>query len=124
MTDYRSQHPVREHDRSGLIDLFREVWTGSKSSTMQEILSKTIDPNAPLQGQEFYELRLFEEPNELGTRHCVGQTHAEWSEIDRQVMFDGEEFDYFWILEEAKKRYAERRSALALEGFIYSDMDW
>jgi hypothetical protein len=27
---------------------------------MQEILSKTVDPNAPLQGQEFYELRLLE----------------------------------------------------------------
>jgi hypothetical protein len=45
---------------------------------MQEILSRTDDPEAPLQGQEFYELRLFEEPNQLGTRHCVLQIHAQY----------------------------------------------
>jgi hypothetical protein len=33
------------------------------------------------------------------------------------------EVDHFWSLEEAKRRYAERRQALALKGFIYSDMD-
>jgi hypothetical protein len=37
---------------------------------------------------------------------------------------ESEEVDYFWILDEAKERYAERRAALALRGFIYSDMDW
>lgn len=90
---------------------------------MQEVLSKTDDPNAPLQGQEFYELRLFEEPNQLGNRHCVRQTHAMWSDLSRDVLWEGEEVDYFWILDEAKKRYAERRLALAEKGFIYSDMD-
>jgi hypothetical protein len=69
-------------------------------------------------------LRLFEEPNPLGTRHCVGETHAEWSEIDRQIMFEGEVVDYFWIQAEAKQRYAERRLALVGKGFIYSDMEW
>jgi hypothetical protein len=39
--------------------------TGLGFSIMQEVLSKTNDPKAPLQGQEFYELRLFEEPNQL-----------------------------------------------------------
>jgi hypothetical protein len=29
---------------------------------MQEVLSMTVDPNAPPRGQEFYDLRLFEEP--------------------------------------------------------------
>ncbi len=90
---------------------------------MQEILSKTIDPDAPLQGQEFYELRLMEEPNELGTRHYVRQTHAQWSDKNWDVVWESEELDYFWILDETKKRYAERRLALAERGFIYSDMD-
>lgn len=90
---------------------------------MQEVLSNTSDPTAPLRGQEFYELRMFESSNPLGTRYCVGQNHAEWSDIDRQVMFDGEDVDYFWILDEAKQRYAERKLALAAKGFIYSDMD-
>lgn len=90
---------------------------------MQEVLTKTVDPKAPLPGQEFYELSLLNEANELGTRYCVRQAHAEWSEIDRQIMFDGEEVDRFWILAEAKRRYAERRLALGQRGFIYSDMD-
>ena len=91
---------------------------------MQEILSKTVDPNTPLKGQEFYELRLFEEPNELGTRHCVRQIHAQWSDLNADVLWEAEVADCFWILDEAKKRYAERRLALAEKGFIYSDMDW
>ena len=90
---------------------------------MQEVLSKTVDPGAPLRGQEFYELSLLDEANELGTLYRVRQAHAEWSEIDGQVMWDEEEHDYFWILDEAKRRYAERRLALTEKGFIYSDMD-
>lgn len=90
---------------------------------MQEVLSNTDDPKAPLQGQEFYELSLLDEDNELGTRHCVRQAHAQWSEIDGQIMWDQEEDEYFWILSEAKRRYAERRLSLTQKGFIYSDMD-
>jgi hypothetical protein len=90
---------------------------------MQEVLSKTVDPNLPLQGQEFYSLRLFEESNELGTRHCVRQIHAQWSDQHGDVIWEGEELDHFWILEEARKRYAERRKALAEKGFNYSDMN-
>ena len=90
---------------------------------MQEIFSKTVDPNVPLQGQEFYEMRLFEEDNPLGTRHCVRQTHAQWSDLNQDIVCEGEEVDYFWILDEAEKRYAERRRALFEEGFIYSNMD-
>ena len=90
---------------------------------MQEQLSRTDDPEAPLCGQEFYELSLFDEANQPGTRYCVRQWHAEWSEIDGQVMWDQEEVEHFWILNEAKRRYAERGLALTERGFIYSDMD-
>lgn len=90
---------------------------------MQEVLSNTIDPNAPLLGQEFYELRLFEEDNPLGTRHCVLQIHAVCRNAIRGPMWESEELDYFWILDEAKERYAERMAALALLGFVYSDME-
>jgi hypothetical protein len=38
-------------------------------------------------------------------------------------MWDQEETDHFWILAEAKRRYAERKLALAEKGFIYSDLD-
>jgi hypothetical protein len=38
-------------------------------------------------------------------------------------MWNQEEVEHFWILNEAKRRYAERRLALAERGFFYSDMD-
>jgi len=91
---------------------------------MQEVLSRTADSNAPLNGQEFYELSLLDEANDLGTRYCVMQAHAEWSEIDGQIMWDQEEVDYFWILSEAKRRYAELRLGLTNKGFIYSDIEF
>lgn len=90
---------------------------------MQEVLSKVDDPIIPLTEQEFFQLSLFDVANETGIRYCVRQAHAEWSVVDGQIIWDQEENDYFWILDEAKRRYAERRLALANKGFIYSDMD-
>jgi len=90
---------------------------------MQEVLSKTDDPKAPLNGQEYYELSLLDEENDLGTRYCDRQAHAEWSDIDGQIMWDQEETDHFRILNAAKHRYAERRLALTEKGFVYSDID-
>ena len=91
---------------------------------MKEILSKTIDPDAPLEGQEFYQLRLFEENNHLGKRHGVLQIHAVCKYAFRGPQWESEELDYFWIPDEAKKRYEERRRTLAEQGFIYSNMNW
>jgi len=90
---------------------------------MQEVLSKTDDPKTSLSEQEFYELSLLDEANDLGTRHCLRQAHAKWSEMDGQIMWAREEVEYFWILNQAKQRYEERKLALAKKGFIYSDMD-
>jgi hypothetical protein len=91
---------------------------------MQELLSRTSDSKAPLRAQEFFELSFFDVVNDLGTRYCVRQAHAQWREIDRAIMWDQEEIENFWILSEAKRSYAERRLALGEKGFIYSDMDW
>jgi hypothetical protein len=90
---------------------------------MQEVLSKTDYPETPLCDQEFFELSLLDEASDLGTRYCVRQAHAEWSEIDGQVMWNQEEVDHFWNMDEAKQRYAERKLNLIKMGFIYSDMD-
>jgi hypothetical protein len=90
---------------------------------MQELLLKTDDADIPLREQEFFELSLLDEAHQLGTRYCLRQWHAEWSEIDGQIMWDDEQVEHFWILAEAKRRYAERRLALTKKGFIYSDMD-
>lgn len=89
---------------------------------MQEVLSRTIDPDAPLLGQEFYYLRLLEEDNPLGTRHVVLQIHAVCNDAVRGPLWESEEVEHFRIVDEAKKRYAERKLALVEKGFIYSDM--
>ena len=98
---------------------------------MQEVLSKTTDPNVPLQEQEFFELRL----RDFGTqfsplfidsigavarhRFLVCEAQAAWSEIDRNIMWDTFEHDECSTLEEAEQRYASRRVAIVEKGFIY-----
>lgn len=103
---------------------------------MQEVFSKTADPNVPLHEQDYYELRLDElgfafRPQFIGSmgtivrhRFLVVEAHAAWSEIDRNVMWDGFENDECSTLEEAVLRYAIRRDAIADKGFIYSDMEF
>ena len=90
---------------------------------VQEVLSKTIDSNAPLKGHEFYELRLDDSNDAWRPGFVVTQAHAEWSEIDRQVMWDDTESERCLTYERAQERYAARRLTLAEKGFIYSDMD-
>ena len=69
-------------------------------------------------------MSLLDEANNLRTRYCVRQAHAEWNDFDGQVMWNQEEIEHFWILNEAKRRYAERRLSLAEKGFIHPDMDF
>jgi hypothetical protein len=103
---------------------------------MQEVFSKSTDPNVPLQAQEYYELRLDDlgfpfRPHfidKVGTiarhRFMVFQTHAAWSEIDRSIIWDDYQHEECATLEEAQRRYERRRAALAGKGFVYSDMDF
>ena len=87
------------------------------------LLSKNPDPNTPLPDQEYYELSLLDEANGVRTRYCVRQVRAVRVEADGQFIWNHEEVEYFWILAEAKRRYEERKRALAEKGFIYSDID-
>ena len=66
---------------------------------MQEVLARTVDPNLPLQEQEYYELRL----DDLGFpfrpqfiyslgivprhRFIIRGAHAAWSEIGWDIMW-------------------------------------
>lgn len=90
---------------------------------MQEVLSKTVDPKVPLRGQEFYELFLYDSKALGMPVFYVREAHAEWSDLDGQIMWDKEQFQTFVTLQEAKAYYAKRRLILAGEGFIYSDME-
>jgi hypothetical protein len=90
---------------------------------MQKLLSKTDDPKTPLSEQEFYELRLEDSDDIRRPGFIVKQAHAQWSEIDRNIMWDDFESERLPTLEEAKGRYEARRLALVEKGFIYSDME-
>jgi hypothetical protein len=103
---------------------------------MQEVLSKTTDSNVPLEEQEYFELRL----DDLGfpfrsqfidilgivarRRYIVREAHASWSEIDRDIMWEGYEHEECSTHEEAELRYEERRAAIVKKGFIHSDMEF
>lgn len=86
---------------------------------MQEVISRTLDPNSPVEEQDVYELCL----SESGTRFVVSLTYIAWSEIDRQIMYEGYKPQYFDTLEQARMRYKDCRRTIADRGFIYSDMD-
>jgi CxxC-x17-CxxC domain-containing protein len=88
---------------------------------MQEVLSKTTDANIPLQEQEYFELRL----DDLGFpfrplwvesigivvqhRFLIRQAHGAWSEVDRNIMWEGYDLDECSTLEEAQRYYELRR---------------
>ena len=97
---------------------------------MQEILSKVIDPVAPLRGQEYYELRLDDCELRLSDSDFtpqpafrVRQARARRDEGKRAIAWDAPEVWVFKTIQEAKSRYQDLRNALAESGFIYSDMD-
>lgn len=102
---------------------------------MQEVLSKTTDPNIPLKEQEYYELRLTDfgipfrplwvESIGIVVRHrfLIRQAHAAWSEIDRDIFWDDFQHEECSTVEEAVRRYEDRRAAIMDKGFIYSDME-
>jgi hypothetical protein len=90
---------------------------------MQELLSKTTDPQAPLQQQEFYELRLDDLSAQTANIFSVREAHASWSEEDGQIMWDNLQNEEFGSFEQARARYEDRRAVLILRGFIHSDLD-
>ncbi len=90
---------------------------------MQEVLSRTIDPKAPLEGQVFYELRIDDSDDVWRPGFVVSQAHAQSSEIDQQITWDETEYERCSTYAHGEERYTARRRALVEKGFIYSDMD-
>ena len=91
---------------------------------MQEVLAKPGYEKLPLSEQEFYELCLDESEDTWGRSFVVRQAHVEWSEIDRQFMFDDFQSERFADLQRAKRRYEAWRQALVDKGFSPSDMEF
>ena len=97
---------------------------------MQEVLSKVIDPTAPLSGQEFYELslddcelRLADSDFARQPAFRVRQARARWDDGEGTIAWDAPDVWVFETTQEAQARYQKLRNALAESGFIYSDMD-
>lgn len=90
---------------------------------MQEVLSRTIDPKAPLEGQEFYELRIDDSNDIWRPGFIVVEAHAAWNATDQQIVWDETEYERCATYAEAEARYEARRRTLVGKGFIYSDMD-
>jgi hypothetical protein len=90
---------------------------------MQEVLSKTDNPKAPLRDHEFYELRLYDSDSAEEPVYYVREVRARWDDDAGQIVWDQEQVETFVSHQEAKERYAARRLALTEKGFIYSDMD-
>src|ERR1035437_274649 len=90
---------------------------------LQEVLSKPECESLPLAEQEFYELCIEESDDAFRPGFIVKQTHAQWSEIDRHVMWEGLEWERWPTLRNAKERCEEWRKALAAKGFTQSDLD-
>jgi len=90
---------------------------------MQEVLSKTDDPKAPLRDQEFYELNIYDSESAGEPVYYVREARARWDEESGQIVWTEEQIEKCTTSEEAKQRYAKRRRGLVERGFIYSDMD-
>ena len=90
---------------------------------MQEVLSKTLDPKAPLRDQQFYELRLYDSKSAGLAVYCVREARAWWNDEAGEVVWDDEQVQTFATRREAPEHYATRRQVLAEKGFLYSDLD-
>ena len=100
-----------------------------------ELFSRSTDPYLPLNEQEYFELQSddlgiqfqtrFSDSSGGSVRHrfLVLEAHAIWSELDGQIMWDGFDYDECSTIEEAQRRYEERRIAIFDKGFIYSDKE-
>lgn len=90
---------------------------------MQEVLSKTCDPDHPLCGQEFYELKMADCDDFGQGRHVLREAHASWDQRTDSLFWDEFQVEFTFTLAQAEKRYAERRAAHVKRGFIYSDIE-
>ena len=90
---------------------------------LQEVLLKPGAETLPLAEQEFYELCIEESDNVFRPGFIVKQTHAQWSEIGGQVMWEEPKWERWPTLKKAKERCEEWRKALATKGFTQSDVD-
>jgi hypothetical protein len=95
-----------------------------RNFVLQEVLSKPGAETLPLAEQEFYELSIEESDDIWRPRFIVKQTHAQWSEIDGQVMWEEPEWERWPTLKKAKEKCEEWRKALAAKGFTRSDLDF
>lgn len=91
---------------------------------MQEVLAKPGYESLPRFEWEFYELCIEESDDMWRPGFIVKQTHGQWIEADRHVMWEEPEWERWPTLKKAEERCEEWRRALAGKGFTQSDMDF
>ena len=94
------------------------------SVLMQEVLSRSRDSLELADGAEFIELRLSDiGPDEVFPSFWVTERVARCDAKKEKIIWDDPQLYPFATLDEARKRYEERRQVLVEQGFAYSDMD-
>ena len=91
---------------------------------MQEVLSKPEVSNKPLHEQVFFSLHLVDLHESWKPLFKVVESRFAWSEIDGRFMGDRIATETLAALEQARKRYEDRRLDLVHEGFVLSDLDF
>lgn len=89
----------------------------------QELLARPGSHILSLSEQEFYELSIEESEDVFRSGLIVKQSHAQWIEIDQQVMWEEPVWERWPTLKKAKERCEEWKRALAAKGFTVSNMD-
>jgi hypothetical protein len=90
---------------------------------MQEILSRAVKSNAPLDDREFYQLSLYDSDSNGSLVYFVRESHAHY---EGDLGWMGWELKLLMLFEsrqQAKQEFAVRRRILAREGFVQSDTD-
>ncbi len=89
---------------------------------MREILSRAVNPKAPLHDQEFCELRLYRSNSEEKLVYDVRESSACWLD-ELLIGWNTQLLMFLETLPDAKTQYAARRRILMQQGFIWPDMD-
>jgi hypothetical protein len=87
---------------------------------MVEILWKSNAPHLPVKDHELVELRLVDLGNAAAPRFLVREIHAAWSAAKQQMQWNGYEDEACGTRQEARRRFADRKSNIVNAGFSYT----
>jgi hypothetical protein len=90
---------------------------------MVEILWKSDASQRILPEREFFELRFVDLGVKSNPRFVVREIHGAWSRSDQRIKWNGYQDESCWSPDEALRRFAARRAAIAARGFNRSNLE-